>query len=152
MILKLEQAPESPIGFVRTQSYGPYPRIFDLWPGPENIHFSKLPVLLWWTTQSEKHSLKIFWSHEQVSILFEKPGQWKHREDVLVCSLRLLRLSLNKTGTHSLFFFAVLARITASSWARMLVHLSYHSYCSFHIGIPSLPMSACGNICSSGSS
>ena len=38
MILKLEQAPESPIGFVRTQSYGPYPRVFDLvhLMGPEN--------------------------------------------------------------------------------------------------------------------
>lgn len=30
VILKLEQAPESPVGLVRTQSSRPYPRIFDL--------------------------------------------------------------------------------------------------------------------------
>ena len=46
VILKLEQAPKSPVGLVSTQSSGPYPRIFDLvglWPEPENVHFSKLP-------------------------------------------------------------------------------------------------------------
>lgn len=30
VILKLEQAPKSPVGLVSTQSSGPYPRIFDL--------------------------------------------------------------------------------------------------------------------------
>ena len=60
-----------------------------------------IPMLLQWTKQSEKHSLKIFWSHKQVSILFEKPGEWKHREDVLVFSLRLLWLSLKQTGTQN---------------------------------------------------
>lgn len=128
--------------FVRTQSYGPYPR-FLIWLVCDQglrMYISQscqvISMLQQWTTQSEKHSLKNILKPRASDILFEKPGGWKHREDVLVQPQASLAFSEQNWNPFHSSSFPYWPEELPPVETCMLIHLSSHSYCSFHIGIP----------------
>lgn len=152
MVLKLEQVPESPVGLLKHEVLGPTPRVFDLvglWPGPENLHFSKLPGDANATDVDSSYWEPFFKGYFEArsteASSWGKVGEWKQRE-VFLCSLRTGLVSSEQSWCPLYLHPAILAKETSSlNEPCTLTHLSCHSCYSFHISMPSLSVSTYWN-------